>query len=122
VGGGIATRQTSNVCSGRQELERGQADVVNATESCGWWRVEAVEAWVEVSGSVDRIARLRNGKTRVGVPGAGMAHRGGAYMARYIIRPVARKTSGIDWCRGVEIGCRARVRVFGCFSVAGDES
>ena len=43
--------------------------------------VEAVEAWVEVSGSVDRIARLRNGKTRVGVPGAGMAHRGGAYMA-----------------------------------------
>ena len=43
--------------------------------------VEAVEAWVEVCGSVDRIARFRNGKTRVGVPGAGMAHRGGAYMA-----------------------------------------
>ena len=59
--------------------------------------VEAVEAWVEVSGSVDRIARLRNGKTRVGVPGAGMAHRGGAYMA-HTQSDMARKTSGIDWC------------------------
>ena len=55
--------------------------------------VEAVEAWVEVSGSVDRIARLRNGKTRVGVPGAGMAYRGGAY-GTYIIRHGTQDVSG----------------------------
>ena len=72
--GGIATRQT---CA--QELERGRGQCHRVMRMVG--DVEAVEAWVEVSGSVDRIARLRNGKTRVGVPGAGMAHRGGAHMA-----------------------------------------
>jgi hypothetical protein len=78
---GCAPRWEAELQPGKRVLRSSNADVVNATESCGWWRVEAVEAWVEVSGSVDRIARLRNGKTRVGVPGAGMAHRGGAHMA-----------------------------------------
>jgi hypothetical protein len=61
--------------------------------------VEAVEAWVEVSGSVDRIARLRNGKTRVGVPGAGMAHRGGTYIIRHGTQDVRYR----DWCGELEM-------------------